>query len=112
MNLADAEVPRRGGKDFLGSYVGGAALTQYYTLDTSVEAYQCAMQLCTEKSLLAIENGIRRMSDDSASLKFNGKLEIKKNENVIDELDKDKLLLKVDDLVHLYIEPMPKIDFN
>ena len=102
LSQANADTPRRGGRDFLGRYVGGAALRPDYTLDSSVVAYQCALQLRTEKSLLSIEAGIRSMVDDASALRFNGKLEIRKTDTVVDELDKERLLLKVDDLVRTY----------
>ena len=95
----DPDLPRRGGKTHLGIYMGGAPLTDSYHLSSDYEPYQCALQLRTEKSLLAIESAIRWMTTDTKALKFNGKLEIKKKDSAPEELDKEALLLTIDDLV-------------
>ena len=86
----------------MGIYLGGVPLTDAYHLSSEYEPYQCALQLRTEKSLLAIESAIRTMGTDSKTLKFNGKLEIKTKDLAADELDKEALLLTIDDLVQAY----------
>ena len=96
----DPDQPCRGGKTHLGIYLGGAPLTDTYHLSSEYEPYQCALQLRTEKSLLAIESAIRTMGTDSKTLKFNGKLEIK--DSAAEELDKEALLLTINDLVRGY----------
>ena len=102
MNLNDPNVPRRGGSDFMGSFVGGAPLDDTYQLDSSEESFKCALQLRNAKTLLGIESQLRKTLSDSTALKYNGKLKLDAADSSSTELDKEDFLLAVDEAVLSY----------
>ena len=88
MDLDDANVPRRGGNDFMGPFVGGAPLDNTYSLVTSEEPFKCALQLRNAKTLLGIESQLRKTIADSTALKYNGKLKLEPTDASSTELEK------------------------
>ena len=101
MDPDDTSTPCRGGNDYLGIFLGGAALTDTYTLTAGEEPYQCALQLRNNKSLLAIESDLRKMNADTSTARFNGTLTLTED-SPSTELDKEEFLLAVDNAVTSY----------
>ena len=101
MDPDNTAVPRRGGDDFLGIYLGGAPLTDTYTLSAGTEPYKCALQLRNNKSLLAIESDLRKLQGDTTISRFDGALTLSDEESN-KELDKEAFLLAVDNAVVSY----------
>ena len=104
-SLQDDETPRRGGKEWLGLYMGGGPLTCEYELDHDNDIgsfYHCALQLRCPKTLLKIESDIKKLQLDPKTSKFNGKLKLASSETGNSELDKEEFLLAVDDAVTSY----------
>ena len=102
MDLDDANIPRRGGNDFMGPFVGGAPLDDTYSLVTTEEPFKCALQLRNAKTLLGIESQLRKTIADSTALKYNGKLKLDATDATSTELDKEDFLLAVDEVVLSY----------
>ena len=102
MDPDDTDLPRRGGNDFMGLYVGGAPLDDIYRLITTEESFKCALQLRNAKTLLGIESDLRKALSASSSLKYDGKLKLEPSELSTKELDKEEFLLAVDEAVMSY----------
>ena len=102
MDPDDTDLPRRGGNDFMGPYVGGAPLDDIYRLITTEESFKCALQLRNAKTLLGIESDLRKALSTSSSLKYDGKLKLEPSELSTKELDKEEFLLAVDEAVMSY----------
>ena len=98
MDPDDTKKPRCGGDDYLGVFLGGAPLTNTYTLQPGVEPYQCALQLRNSKSLLSIESDLRKINSDTSTCRFNGTLTLQDDSSAT-ELDKEGFLLAVDEAV-------------
>ena len=52
MDPNDTSVPRPGGNDYLGILLGGAPLTDTWTIDPNVEPYNCTLQVCNHSPAL------------------------------------------------------------
>ena len=77
---SSASVLKRGGTHpIFGIYVGGSSLDKHYNL-TNKNGYSSTSQLRSEKSLNLAENSLYTQRDDTTSLKFNGKMDVKYND--------------------------------
>ena len=102
MDPDNTVIPRRGGNDFMGPYVGGSPIDSTYQLLTSEESFKCTLQLRNAKTLLGIESDLRKSSASSTSLKYDGKLKLDSSDITAKELDKGEFLLAIDEAVMSY----------
>ena len=95
-------VPRRGGNHVLfGVYQVGSAITNEYKL-TKQNSYRSTTQLRNSKVLVQYEIVLRKAREDTAVLKFDGKLEVNSGKTAPTELDQDQLMIAVKESVIRY----------
>ena len=89
-SLGETDIPRRGGKEWLGIFMGESSLDPNYELDCDVKTsyYQNTRQVCRQKNLLTLESNLKTMQMYDSVLKFNGKLKLTSNQAEITEMDK------------------------
>ena len=92
--------PKRGGTHpIFGLYVGGDALTTDYAL-AFPGSYPSTSQPCSEKGLQVAENFLHLQKNNTTSLKFDGKLDVtKENSASLSEFNMEGFLRSVADLV-------------
>ena len=86
----DPDIPRRGGDDIHGVYMGGAPLDIRY-ISTRAKSYRATSQLRTIKSSSLNETALNKQLRDTSFLKFDGKLEVD-NADAITQLNKEEFL--------------------
>ena len=83
----DPTIPRRGGDDIHGVYMGGAPLDRRY-ISTRAKSYRATSQLRTIKASTLNEATLNKALRDTKHLKFNGKLEIENTKDQYQEVTK------------------------
>ena len=96
----DAAIPRRGGDDIHGVYMGGAPLDRWY-VSSKAKSYRATSQLRTIKASSLNEAALNKQLRDTSFLKFDGKLEVD-NEDAVTELNKEEFLEAVKEVVKRY----------
>jgi len=100
----DSAIPRRGGDDIHGVYMGGAPLDRRY-ISSKAKSYRATSQLRTIKASSLNEAALNKQSRDTSFLKFDGKLEVD-NADAVTELNKEEFLEAVKEVVKRYgLEP-------
>ena len=96
----DAAIPRRGGDDIHGVYMGGAPLDRRY-VSSKAKSYHATSQLRTIKASSLNEAALNKQLRDTSFLKFDGKLEVD-NADAVTELNKEEFLEAVKEVVKRY----------
>ena len=100
-------IPKRGGKHpIFGLYVGGDVLTSEYKLAYQY-TYSSTSQLQSEKGLQVEEISLHSQTNNTTSLKFNGKLEVTEiSSATVYEYNMESFLRAIGDIVeHFGLKP-------
>ena len=86
-------VPKRGGEHtVLGVYMGGCGIDSNYEKVKNV-SYQHSLQLRNLNALIKSEANLMKSLDDTTTMKYNGKIDLKPSET--SELNKEQFLKAV-----------------